>query len=80
MLPYMALWPFPNGPELTVNGLPTGAALSYATPPQSIREDFGTLRGDYTISARDSWSTIYTINNGESLQPAADPLFASLTT
>ena len=80
MLPYTALWPLPNGPELTVNGLPTGAALSYANPPQSIREDFGTLRGDYTISARDSFSAIYTIDDGNSLLPAADPLFASRIT
>jgi hypothetical protein len=79
MLPYTALWPLPNGPELMVNDLATGAALSYATPRQSIREDFGTLRGDYTISARDSFSVIYTIDDGKSLQPAADPLFASLT-
>ena len=80
MLPYTALWPLPNGAELMVNGLPTGAALSYANPPQSIREDFGTVRGDYTISARDSLSAIYTVDNGESLQPAADPLFASQIT
>jgi hypothetical protein len=80
MLPFTALWPLPNGPELRVNGLPTGDALSYANPRQSIREDFGTLRGDYTISARDSWSAILTIDNGNSLLPAADPLFASQTT
>jgi hypothetical protein len=79
MLPYMALWPAPNGPSLLVNGLPTGTALSYNNPQQSIREDFGTARGDYTISEHDSFSAIYTIDNGNSLQPAADPLFASRT-
>jgi hypothetical protein len=80
MLPFTALWALPNGPELRVNGLPTGAALSYANPRQSIREDFGTLRGDYTVSGRDSFSAIFTIDNGNSLLPAADPLFASQTT
>jgi hypothetical protein len=80
MLPYMALWPLPNGPHLLVNGLPTGAALSYNSPRQTIHEDFGTVRGDYTISGRDWFSAIYTIDDGNSLQPAADPLFASRTT
>ena len=56
MLPYMSFWPQPNGPELLVNGLPSGTALSYNNPKQSIREDFGTVRTDYTIRDRDSLS------------------------
>ena len=35
-------WPAPNGPELLVNGFPSGTAFSYNNPKQSIREDFGT--------------------------------------
>src|SRR5215472_9256051 len=57
MLQYMAFWPQPNGPELLVNGQPSGTALSYNNPKQSIREDFGTLRTDYTIRDSDSFST-----------------------
>jgi hypothetical protein len=77
MLPFFAMWPAPNGPQLLANGLPTGTARAFYTPKQSIREEFGTLRGDYNLSRRDSLSAIYTISDGDSLQPVADPLFAS---
>ncbi len=77
MLPYMSFWPAPNGPELLANGLPTGAALSYNNPRQSIREDFGTLRADYNVRSRDTFSASYTIDDGNSLIPLADPFFGS---
>jgi hypothetical protein len=80
MLPYFAFWPQPNGPELLVNGLASGTAFSYNTPKQAIREDFGTLRLDYAIRDRDSLSAAYTIDDGNSLVPLADPLFASYST
>ena len=77
MLAYMALWPQANGPELLANGVPSGTALSYNNPKQSIREDFGTVRADYTIRDRDSLSASYTVDDGNSLIPLADPLFGS---
>jgi hypothetical protein len=40
----MSFWPAPFGAELMVNGLPTGTALSYNNPKQSIDEDFATFR------------------------------------
>jgi hypothetical protein len=80
MLPYMSLWPQPNGSELLVNGLPSGAAFSYNNPRQTIREDFGTLRSDDILREHDSFSASYTIDDGNSLVPLADPLFASFTT
>jgi len=79
MLPYFAFWPQANGPELLVNGLPSGTAFSYNNPSQHIREDFGTLRMDDTLSDRDALSASYTIDDGNSLIPLADPLFASYT-
>jgi len=79
MLPYFAFWPAANGVELTVNGLPSGTAFSYNTPKQNIREDFGTLRSDYNLRERDTLSASYTIDDGDSLIPMADPLFASAT-
>ncbi len=72
MLQYMQLWPLPNGPVLG-----GGAALSYSNPAQAIREDFGTLRTDYTIGSRDTLSGSYTIDDGTGLTPLADPLFGS---
>ncbi len=79
MLSYMAFWPLPNGPELLSNGVASGAALSYNNPKESIREDFGTLRTDYLTRDRDTVSAVYTIDDGNSLVPLADPLFASRT-
>ncbi|HEX4230943.1 MAG TPA: carboxypeptidase-like regulatory domain-containing protein [Bryobacteraceae bacterium] len=77
MLKYFALWPKANGPELFSNGLPSGTALAYYNPRQSIREDFGTARGDYALSDRDTLTASYTIDNGTNLSPGADPLFDS---
>jgi hypothetical protein len=77
MLPYFQLWPLPNGPELLLNGLPTGTALNFANPKQTIREDFGTLRGDYVVNTNDSLSVSYTIDDGNGISPLSDPLFGS---
>jgi len=77
MLRYMSFWPVQNGPELTANGQPTGTALSFNSPRQRIREDFGTVRADYAPRTQDTWSFAYTIDDGDSLTPLADPLFGS---
>jgi hypothetical protein len=77
MLQYMQLWPAVNGPELTVNGLPSGTALSYNNPRQTVREDFGTLRTDYILGDRDTFSAAYTIDDGDSTIPQSDPLFGA---
>src|SRR5579863_8442823 len=84
MLKYMALWPAVNGPELNIVGangalVPSGGALSYNHPLEHIREDFGTTRMDYALSDRDTLTGAYTIDDGTSLIPVADPLFASST-
>jgi len=80
MLPYFAFWPAPNGPELFSGGLPSGTAFSFNNPKQSIREDFATLRSDTNLGSRDTLSAVYTIDDGASLAPLADPLFASSST
>ncbi len=79
MLKYMSMWPAVNGPELYVNGQPSGAALSYNNPNENIREDFGTTRMDYSISDSDTLTGAYTIDDGRSLIPQADPLFGSIS-
>ncbi len=80
MLPYMSFWPVANGAELLANGISSGTALGYYNPKENIREDFGTLRTDYLLRERDSISAAYTIDDGNSLIPLADPLFGSTTT
>jgi hypothetical protein len=80
ILPYMSFWPQANGAELLANGIASGTALGYYNPKENIREDFGTLRTDYLLRERDSLSAAYTIDDGNSLIPLADPLFGSTTT
>ena len=75
MLPYFAFWPTGNGPNLG-----GGVQLAYYNPKQTIQENFGTLRSDYIISDRDTLSVAYTIDDGNSIIPLADPLFASSVT
>ncbi|HEY2843262.1 MAG TPA: TonB-dependent receptor, partial [Bryobacteraceae bacterium] len=77
MLKYMALWPDANGPELLLNNLPTGAQKAFYNPQNPVHEDFGTLRSDYHIGEHDSLSANYTVDNGNSVIPLPDPLFAS---
>ncbi len=64
-------WPQPN---VKLGG---GTAKSFNNPEQSINEDFGTLELDYILSHRDTLSVAYTIDDGTSMLPQADPLFAS---
>ena len=80
MQQYMSYWPVANGAELLSNGKLSGTAFSFNSPKQHIREDFGTLRSDYNLSDRDILSGAYTIDDGNSLVPLADPLFASAST
>jgi hypothetical protein len=82
-------WPQPNGPELKVPAsgtgctstaqVPSGTAKATYNPNEHIREDFGTLRVDYNVGKNDTLSSAYTIDDGTSLIPLADPLFASFT-
>ena len=77
MLNYMSYWPQVNGPELLVNGVASGTALSYNNPREPIHENFGTARADYLIRDPDTLSAAYTVDYGNSIVPQADPLFAS---
>lgn len=75
MLPYMTFWPEPNGPNLG-----GGIALAYSNPKQAIREDFGTTRFDRTFSERDSFSSVYTVDDSAGAFPMTDPVFQAMVT
>ena len=60
-----------------MNGLPSGTALAYYNPKNTIHEDFGTVRADYNLRDQDRLSVSYMIDTGNSVIPLADPLFAS---
>jgi hypothetical protein len=67
------LWPAANGPELTVNGLPSGIAEAFNSPQQHIREDFGTARFDQVFSEKDTLSGVYTGDDSQSASPTTNP-------
>ena len=72
MLKYLALWPAPNGPAVA-----PGVAKAFYNPENPVHENFGTMRADYNLRRQDTLSMSYTIDNGNSVIPAPDPLFAS---
>ena len=73
ILPYLALWPVPTIEQ----GGGVGEAIS--DPSQAIHQDFGTVRLDQTFSGKDTLSGVYTIDDGINTNPAADPLFGTVT-
>jgi len=64
--PLLNLWPTPSpgALELKVPGQNFGISQVLSSPLQTIREDFGTVRLDYTFSPADSFASIYTIDDG----------------
>ena len=58
--PLLNLWPAPpvGAPDFD------GIAQVFSSPPQTVREDFGTVRVDHRFSSRDSLAAIYTVDDG----------------
>src|ERR1019366_6069572 len=72
--PLLGLWPVANGPELlTSTGGNSGIAKAFSNPPQHIREDFGTARVDQTISDKDSFAVVYTVDDSGAHSPTSNP-------
>ena len=71
--PLLNLWPIANGPEVTINGAASGIAEWIGTAPQHIREDFGTTRFDQNLSASDTFTAVYTVDDSSANTPSADP-------
>ena len=72
--PLLALWPVANGPELlTSTGSPSGIAEAFTNPVQHVREDFGTVRFDETLSSKDSLATVYTADDSTARSPSNNP-------
>jgi Carboxypeptidase regulatory-like domain len=59
--PLLNLWPTPpvGAPDFS------GVAEVFGSPLQTVREDFGTVRVDHTFSSRDTFSGIYTVDDGD---------------
>ncbi len=67
--PLLALWPVQNGPELG-----QGIGEAYSSPQQRVREDFGTTRFDANLSPKDTFFSVYTIDDSDANTPSANPL------
>ena len=72
--PLLGLWPVANGPELlTSTGANSGIAQAFSNPLQHIREDFGTTRFDQTISDKDTFASVYTVDDSGGNSPTTNP-------
>ena len=68
VVPLLAIYPLANGPS--AGG---GIAQSFQPALNPVREDFGTLRADELFTEKDSLSGAFTIDDGISVLPAANP-------
>ena len=58
-----------------------GIAQFFSSPVQTIREDFGTVRLDHTISSKDLLSAVYTVDDGNDLTATVlDPYSSDILT
>ena len=69
VVPLLSLWPVQNGPELG-----SGIAEAFSSPPQHIREDFGTTRLDDNLSNKDLIFAAYTADDSAADTPSQNPL------
>lgn len=65
----LSFWPVPNGPNLG-----GGIAEAFNNPQQTIREDFGAARFDQIISAKDTLTGSYTVDDSYDYTPTQNPL------
>lgn len=73
--PLLNLWPTPPVGAPDFNGI----AEVFSNSLQTIHEDFGTVRLDNIFSAKDSFSAVYTIDDGnDNTATTADPFSTDL--
>lgn len=75
MVPYLALYPLPNG-----RNLGDGTAEFFSNPEQKIDERYVTLRVDHQLSPKDTFWTVLTGDWSESLTPEGSTNFAGHAT
>src|SRR5437870_3441996 len=68
VLPYFALWPEPNGPNIGGD-----AAYSYHATPKAVNESFGILEVDRIFFDKDTGSGGYTIDYGDNVGTGQNP-------
>jgi len=76
------LWPVApaNAPDFKAGGN-DGVAQVFSSPPQHIREDFGTMRLDHVFSPKDTMNGIYTLDDSHNITATPlDPYSTDITT
>ena len=63
--PLLNLWPTPSPTDPDFSGI----AQVSSSPLQTIREYFGTARFDHNFSTKDTFSAVYTIDDGNDFTP-----------
>ena len=76
----MSFWPEPNGPNCWPTACPAAPRSRTTIPSRASAKTSARCARDYTTRERDSLSAAYTIDDGNSLIPLADPLFGSYGT
>ena len=75
--PLLNLWPTPSPTDPTFNGI----AEVFSSPLQTVREYFGNARFDHVFSSKDSFSAVYTIDDGaDNTATTADPYSTDILT
>lgn len=75
--PLLNLWPTPPADAPDFNGI----AEVFSSPLQTIREDFGTARFDQSFSPKDTFSAIYTVDDGaDNTATTANPYSTDILT
>ena len=75
--PLLNLWPTPPADAPDFNGI----AQVFSSPLQTIHENFGTARFDLSFSPKDTFSTVYTIDDGADFTATtANPYSADVVT
>lgn len=76
--PLLNLWPESSSEACNPA---CGIAQFFSSPLQTIREDFGTVRLDQSLSSRDSFSSVYTIDDGDDFTATVlDPYSSDILT
>jgi len=76
MLPFLALYPAPNGPELlSANGLPSGVARVLNSSTRTTNGDYGVVRLDHPISEKIQLVGRYAVDDDSTVSPQLAPVF-----
>ena len=76
MLPFLGLYPLPNGPAVGVN---SGVGQLISPTSQATNEHYLVTRGDYQISDKQSLFARFALDNGDSTKPDILPITSGYT-